>query len=486
MTMSDTDLLAARSLEIGIDSLVSVDIRSWFLKKFQVSVPVLKIMGDETMANIVQIVIDDLPSELTPLIVEATNDRNDATDTSTSVESSIVDNGPLKGSPIPSAVTTPDHGDHNSNEGGILKYTGTGDIDWEEEASLSPDLATLPRVLNPAIQHPAKVIVLTGASGLLGHHLIDYLLERTPATKIYCPAVRRLASKLAGNELRLDPRVQYFEGQLAEPRLGLSANAAEMIFNTADLVIHNGADTSHLKYFADLRASNVGSTRTITALCLPRRIPLHYVSSAGLAILYNGPIFPPVRVTDRENRYPTTDGVFGYMSSKWTNERFLEQVAEKYGLPVVIHRPSTILREGADAQGIRAELDWVNALLHWCQVINAVPLVKHNSGCLDLVRVSTACDSILHKVLARPDSTEVCYTHQVGDIVLPLKSLQNIGAERDKELALLPMQTWVDKAVAAGLHPAIATLIEMIDTPDAPEYPRLAREIGGAATYPSP
>jgi nucleoside-diphosphate-sugar epimerase len=469
MTMSDTDLLAARSVEIGLDSLVSVDIRSWFLKKVQVSVPVLKIMGDDTMANIVQYAVDNLPSELTPLINGANEAEDNSADASTNGDSSSVE--------IVTAATTPLREDSPSGEDGILKVTAVEGIDWEAEASLTPELASLPRVLDSVPQNPPNIIVLTGASGLLGHHLLDYILDRTSATKVYCPAVRRLSSKLANKELRLDPRVEYLEGQLADSLLGLPPATAKKIFDTADLVIHNGADTSHLKYFGDLRASNVGSTRTLTALCLPRRIPLHYISSAGLAILFNGPEFSPVRMTGREHSYPTTDGVFGYMSTKWTNERFLEQVADQYGLPVVIHRPSTILREGADAQGTRAQLDWVNALLHWCRVIEAVPQVKHNSGCLDLVRVDTACESIFGQVLAQPTSNDVRYAHQVGDVVLPLTSLCDLGAEEGKEFAELPMEDWMEKAVTAGLHPAIATLIEMIDAPGAPDYPRIVRDI---------
>lgn len=53
MTMTDDDLMLMRPHEIGLDSLVSVDIRSWFLKNFLVSIPVLKIMGNDTMEMLV-------------------------------------------------------------------------------------------------------------------------------------------------------------------------------------------------------------------------------------------------------------------------------------------------------------------------------------------------------------------------------------------------------------------------------------------------
>ena len=484
MTMSDVDLMAARSIEIGLDSLVSVDIRSWFLKNLQVSIPVLKIMGDNTMANIVQYAVENVPAELLPQMAESDSEAESITIDASASEDSLSEDlsTGTKGSRISTAATTPLPERALSADGGILKSTTISGIDWEAEARPSADLAALPRSSNSPIT-PPNVIVLTGASGLLGHHLLDHLIEHTSAKKIVCLAVRRLASRLQKKELPQHPRVEYHEGELSQPLLGLSVQEAAELFNEADLVIHNGADTSHLKYFADLRASNVGSTQTLTRLCLPRRIPIHYVSSAGLAVLFNGPAFPEVCVTSREHSYPAADGVFGYMCSKWTNERFLEQVHDLYGLPVCIHRPSTILREGADAIGMRAQLDWVNALLHWARAIEAVPRIKNNSGALDLVRISSACESILSHILDDSERAkrEVTYVHQVGDIVLPMDRLQDIGREQNKTFEVLSMGEWLAKAISAGLHPAIATLIEMMDAPDAPDYPRIVKGTTTAA-----
>ncbi|KAJ5113444.1 hypothetical protein N7456_001978 [Penicillium angulare] len=470
MTMSNDDLMAARSFDIGLDSLVSVDIRTWFLKNLQVSIPVLKIMGDDTMASIVQYAVENVPAELLPLLDES---ENSSTDDSESDSLSIR----AKQSQISSETATPPPGLSDLADGGILKLATNGGIDWEAEARPSAELAGLPHIQDSPPVMPPNVIVMTGASGLLGHHLLNYLLERTSAKKIVCLAVRRLASRLQKKELPLNSRVHYYEGELAQPLLGLSDQEATEVFNQADVVIHNGADTSHLKYFADLRASNVGSTQTLARLCLPRRVPIHYISSAGLAVLFKGAVFPEVRMTGREHSYPTTDGVFGYMSSKWTNERFLEQVHDLYGLPVCIHRPSTILRDNNDAIGTRAQLDWVNALLHWVRATEAAPSIKNNRGALDLVRVSSACESILSHLLDGSERAkrDVTYVHQVGDIVLPMDQLQALGHEQNKNFAVYSMDKWLANAVAAGLHPAIATLIEMMDAPGAPDYPRIVK-----------
>ncbi|KAI0139914.1 hypothetical protein F4776DRAFT_677192 [Hypoxylon sp. NC0597] len=49
-------------MEQGVDSLVAVDIRSWFLKELEVDVPTLKILGGGSIADLVKTALDKMPS----------------------------------------------------------------------------------------------------------------------------------------------------------------------------------------------------------------------------------------------------------------------------------------------------------------------------------------------------------------------------------------------------------------------------------------
>ncbi|KAI1332856.1 hypothetical protein F5Y16DRAFT_128616 [Xylariaceae sp. FL0255] len=67
LTMADDDqLMAMRSREVGIDSLVSVDIRAWCLKYFEVSLPVLKIMGNDKLSSLMEHISVSVPLGLVP------------------------------------------------------------------------------------------------------------------------------------------------------------------------------------------------------------------------------------------------------------------------------------------------------------------------------------------------------------------------------------------------------------------------------------
>ncbi|KAJ6026930.1 uncharacterized protein N7446_004467 [Penicillium canescens] len=51
-------------VDLGIDSLVAVEVRSWFLKELKVDVPVLKIVGGATLVEICEQVMKKLPEQL--------------------------------------------------------------------------------------------------------------------------------------------------------------------------------------------------------------------------------------------------------------------------------------------------------------------------------------------------------------------------------------------------------------------------------------
>ncbi|KAH7305341.1 hypothetical protein B0I35DRAFT_484087 [Stachybotrys elegans] len=65
----------------------------------------------------------------------------------------------------------------------------------------------------------------------------------------------------------------------------LSEFQAESIFRAVTLIVHNGADVSHVKTYRSLRNANVQSIKELVELSLlqGRRIPVHYVSTAGTA-----------------------------------------------------------------------------------------------------------------------------------------------------------------------------------------------------------
>lgn len=457
---TDFELMEMRSREIGLDSLVSVDIRTWFLKTLGVSIPVLRIMSNNTMASLVQVAVKGFAKAS----VSSSASIGGETAATTATEGSV------PSIPLHQAIREDD------------------DIDWEFETR-PPVLDLEPNLLadhTQPIKSTPKVVVLTGITGLIGSHLLNHLLTALSQDgQVICIGL------LNPPQPHPDPRVHFHVGDFTLPCLGLSQPTCASIFAAADAVIHVGADTSHLKPYVSLRQANVGSTSELARLCAPRRVPLHYVSTVGVGFFSGSGELRPGPAGGE----PKADSE-GYTTSKWVCERMLERVSEKAGLPVWIHRPSAVLRLGEDNGGPRARMDWLNGLLRYVIMLRAVPEVRHNNGALNMVFVESVCNSILGCVFGAAESvngsssgsSRVTYVHQVGDIVIPLDRMDCIldltsdvdikneqHGEEDSAAGceVLPMAEWISRARMKGLHPAVLELVESIDDPTKPQFLKL-------------
>jgi hybrid polyketide synthase/nonribosomal peptide synthetase ACE1 len=59
-------ILSSGTDELGIDSLVAVEIRSWFQREIEADVPVFKILAGDTIAKLVGDIVLDVPSHVIP------------------------------------------------------------------------------------------------------------------------------------------------------------------------------------------------------------------------------------------------------------------------------------------------------------------------------------------------------------------------------------------------------------------------------------
>ena len=60
-------------------------------------------------------------------------------------------------------------------------------------------------------------------------------------------------------------RLQYYAGDLAAPRLGLSAADFASLAAHVDAVLHVAAYVSHSMTYASMKSANVGSTRELAS-----------------------------------------------------------------------------------------------------------------------------------------------------------------------------------------------------------------------------
>ncbi|KAI0000735.1 hypothetical protein F4779DRAFT_604486 [Xylariaceae sp. FL0662B] len=349
-------------------------------------------------------------------------------------------------------------------------------IDWEWETRPSIDLRI--GTAGPDIPCPAtrpRSILVTGSAGFLGRSLLRSAINNPHIERVHAVAVRKLDERLASGLLPTNPKVIYYPGDLREPCLGLSETDTERVFTDIDAVIHNGADVSHLKSYHTLRRANLDATKELARLCLPRRIPFHYVSTAGVAMFTFWQSFGEETASAAQ---PPTDGTNGYKASKWASERYLERLNEQLRLPVWMHRPSDMVRYDDE----EASWDLLHTLLGYSRRLTAVPVSENLWGWLDRVAVSRVSDDVVQMVHDnKPRSLDggVSYVHQTGDMAIPIEEMKEFLEEEcgyERKFEKLPIAEWARRAEAAGMRPAVAAVFGNVPRlPRALCFPRIVK-----------
>lgn len=142
---------------------------------------------------------------------------------------------------------------------------------------------------------PMNTVLLTGATGYLGSHVLHELLVRTN-THIYC-LIRQnsqatLDAKLKdsmqfyfGEEIvaMIDKRVTVIQGDLGKHALNLSPEDKHTLSEEIDAIIHCGADVRHFGAASHFHDVNIEGTRYLLELAKQKAgVHFHHVSTIGI------------------------------------------------------------------------------------------------------------------------------------------------------------------------------------------------------------
>lgn len=129
-----------------------------------------------------------------------------------------------------------------------------------------------------------KYILLTGATGFLGAHILRELLRRK--INVVC---------LVRNEERLRPTLknyfpkeyEYFsykvvKGDIEEAHFGLSDEEYNTLAQRVDMVIHTAANVHHAGYYSDFERTNVIGTQNVIDFCRDADAVLQHTSTASV------------------------------------------------------------------------------------------------------------------------------------------------------------------------------------------------------------
>ena len=335
-------------------------------------------------------------------------------------------------------------------------------IDLNAEAILDPTIS--PENINfEWVQEPSHIL-LTGATGFLGTHLLNELLKKTEAN-IYClvrafnleQGIEKIQKSLERYLLYNQPisnRIIPILGDLSQPFLGLTSNQFYALANKIDIIYHNGASTNLVYPYSALKAVNVLGTQEVLKLaCIIKIKPVHFISTVGVFcsdIYYQAKI-----VREQDNLLDGESLSEGYGQSKWVAEK-LVRTAHSKGLPVYIYRPGFI--SGDSQTGIGNTADLISRMLKGCIQMGKTPDLDI---LLDMTPVDYVSQAIVH--LSKQKELVGKAFHLVNPHPISWNQLCDAIRSFGCSLERIPYKQWhcellklVDNSPENALHPLVS------------------------------
>ncbi|CAM5363214.1 hypothetical protein SGRI78S_01882 [Streptomyces griseus subsp. griseus] len=230
----------------------------------------------------------------------------------------------------------------------------------------------------PSAGRPRRIL-LTGATGFLGRHLLDQLLARTDA-RIHC-----LVRRGSIDRLPVTDRVIPVPGDLAAPGLGLSTEDHDTL-TTVDAIYHNAAVPHFAASYDALKSAHVDATAAILRLAGDSGAPLHLTSTLGVFLgdAHDGRV-----VTEADVPTDPSGLTSGYDLSKWVADA-MSVAARGHGLPVSVHRIAAIVGDT-----VTGATDPRSAFSRWLTGCVAAGAVPDTAEVLDMVPVDTVAAAIV-------------------------------------------------------------------------------------------
>ena len=334
-----------------------------------------------------------------------------------------------------------------AEEASAGRLTGNQDqaeIDFVREARL--DVRIRREAASPlpgqGWRRPREVLV-TGATGFLGAHLLTELLAATSA-RVYClvrapddaAALSRIRQAAVRYELPAPPagRIVPLAGDLAEPEFGLIDGVFRYLTRSVDIIYHAGASVNFIYPYQELRAANVAGTREVIRLAsLDRNIPVHYVSTT--AVLAGLGVAGTRAVTEETPLAHPELLRMGYLETKYVAEELVRS-AGRAGLPVAIYRPLDIV--GSLRTGAWSTSTEMAALIRFIADTGLAPDIDLP---LDFV-AADVCASAIRHISVTEGATGATY-HLASPENAPLDVLADRLRDHGYPVAEIPYDDWV-------------------------------------------
>lgn len=262
-------------------------------------------------------------------------------------------------------------------------------------------------------------ILVTGATGFLGIHMIKELLEDINAS-IYClvrgPVAedyfyQKLAFYFNDSIMKSDNiknRIHIITGDVTKENLGMDKADYIRVSQTVDTVIHAAAIVKHYGNEADFNFVNVIGTEKVIDFCFSNDITLHFISTISLS---GSRSMDQQQTLFTENHLYIKQDIFNnvYLKSKFEAESRIYKAQKEKGLQASVYRVGNLtgrftdgvfqenIEENAFYQKMKFLLDYKaipETLLN--QVIEFTPVDVCSKAIIKILQTEQSSGNVFH------------------------------------------------------------------------------------------
>ncbi|KAJ5609199.1 type I iterative polyketide synthase [Penicillium herquei] len=381
---------------------------------------------------------------------------DDASDIVSKIEDPVSD-------PVTPAIQDADCGDVATREAEALDLVKAFTAGWESPALQDSHNRTISTGVGAG-----AVVIVTGASGSLGSHIVQALAERPGVARVVCinrpvkdtPPNSRQEEALSSRGISLSPaardKLQAYGTDTSKPQLGLSNQDYSWLVQHGTHIIHNAwpmSATRPLKAFEpqiQVMRNLLDLARDMALGDEPRRIGFQFISSIGVTGFSNE---SPVHELPMAMAAAMPSG---YNEAKWTCERMLTDTLRRHPqlFQAMVARPGQI--SGSTASGFWNPVEHFAFIVKSAYALKSFPDLQGELHWLPVDKSANVMVDLLN-IGSGEDSAGVYSVYHVDNPVgQPWKEMVNVlAAALDiPSNAIVPFKEWIQRVRQSTLPAA--------------------------------
>jgi len=275
----------------------------------------------------------------------------------------------------------------------------------DDMASLISKYAQLPAHVPKPFQSGHKIVVVTGATGSLGAHVVAQLAVRPDITEVCClvraasqksamrRALKSMHDRAVLHSLPLEARrkITAYPSNLGQADLGLEEEVLSHLKSGIVSLIHCAWSVNFNKRLSSFEADCIAGAKNLMLLCLAAQAPnpasFNFCSSVSTVARTPGSVVPEAL----PESFRCAQGM-GYAQSKLVTENIIAKAAEQTGMAARVLRVGQIVAD--TTHGIWNNTEAIPLMLQAATTIGVLPTLDERPRWLPVDVVASSVNDI--------------------------------------------------------------------------------------------